>query len=64
MKLLFRYDSMNLKRKETLWADRNKKSNVSNLKFSLNKMNKFLSLDSEQANLHEVFEEPIYGEEK
>ncbi len=33
-------------------------------KFSLNKMNKFLSLDSEQANLHEVFEEPIYGEEK
>ena len=32
MKLLFRYDSMNLKRKETLWADRNKKSNVSNLK--------------------------------
>jgi len=27
-------------------------------------MNKFLSLDSEQANLHEVFEEPIYGEEK
>ena len=39
-------------------------SNVSNLKFSLNKMNKFLSLDSEQANLHEVFEEPIYGEKK
>jgi len=32
MKLLFRYDSMNLKRKETLWADRNKKSYVSNLK--------------------------------
>ena len=32
MKLFFRYDSMNLKRKETLWADRNKKSYVSNLK--------------------------------
>ena len=39
-------------------------SNISNLKFSLNKMNKFLSLDSELANLHEVFEEPVYGEEK
>ena len=39
-------------------------SNVSNLKFSLNKMNKFLSLDSEKVNLHEIFEEPIYGEEK
>ena len=32
MKLFFRYDSMNLKRKETLWTDRDNKSNVSNLK--------------------------------
>ena len=39
-------------------------SNCSNLKFSLNKMNKFLSFDSEYVSLHEVFEEPIYGEEK
>jgi len=39
-------------------------SNVNNLKFSLNKMNKFLSFNSNNINLHEVFEEPIYGEEK
>ena len=39
-------------------------SNISNLKFSLNKMNKFLSFDSNKVNLHEIFEEPIYEEEK
>ena len=39
-------------------------SNVNNLKFSLNKMNKFLSFNSNNIKLHEVFEEPIYGEEK
>ncbi len=39
-------------------------SNVNNLKFSLNKMNKLLSFNSNNINLHEVFEEPIYGEEK
>ena len=32
MKLFFKYDSMNLKKKKTLWFNRSKESNINNLR--------------------------------